>query len=123
MRAFVPVGMMAAPVADGWLFQLCPSGMSSLSYMALLGQSHHADHASHTSHASHAGHADHAQHESADADPACALNPGFVALSDDTAPQLLAVRASRTVLKPQQKVQLPRAPPTANRSRAPPFYS
>jgi len=114
LRAFVPAGMMAAPIADGWLFQLCPSGMSSLSYMALLGHAHHSEHSSSS---------DHAQHEGADADPACALNPGFVALSDNADPQLLVVRASRLAINPHPRVRLPRAPPSANRSRAPPAYS
>ncbi len=111
LRALVPAGMMAAPLADGWLLQICPSGMSMPSYMALLGQSDHSDHSAH------------AQHEGADADPACALSPGFVALSEVAEPQLVAGFAFRALVTRQSKVRLPRAPPTANRSRAPPAYS
>jgi len=117
LRAFVPVGMMAAPLVDGWLLQICPSGMSMPSYMALLGQSHHSDHSKHSKHS------EHAQHEGADADPACALNPGFVAFSESAEPQLVAWFALRVTLIRQPKVRLPRAPPRANRSRAPPVYS
>jgi len=102
LRAFVPVGMMAAPLVDGWLLQICPSGMSM---------------------SKHSKHSEHAQHEGADADPACALNPGFVAFSESAEPQLVAWFALRVTLIRQPKVRLPRAPPRANRSRAPPVYS
>jgi len=82
--------------------------------MALLGQSHPSDHSDHLAHA---------QHEGADADPACALNPGFVAFSESAEPQLMAVRVVRVTATRQPKVHVPRAPLKANRSRAPPAYS
>jgi len=110
LRALVPAGLMAAPVAEGWLFQICPSGMAMPSYMALLGQSHHADHSGH------------AQHEAADSDLVCALGAGFVALNEEPESQLGPARGFRLALSAQPTRRLARAPPSSNRSRAPPSY-
>lgn len=120
LRALMPAGLMAAPITEGWPFQICPSGMSMQSYMALLGESQHSDHASHSDNKKHAAHA---QHEGSDSEPACALNPGFTALVEEVEHKLHFTRACRARLSPQSKVRFPRASPTANRSRAPPVNS
>ena len=82
LRALVPAGFMAAPVAEGWLLQLCPSGMAMSSYMALTGVEARSkqDHSGHAGHSKHANHSDHSAHGDSDLEPACGLNAGFSAV-------------------------------------------
>ena len=134
LRALVPAGFMAAPIAEGWLLQLCPSGMAMSSYMALTGveaqseqdHSRHAGHSKHANHSDHSDHSDHSEHSAhgdSDLEPACGLNAGFsaVLVEPDLAPDL--AESNSLLIPPGATVRLPRAPPAANRSRAPPVFS
>ena len=121
LRALVPVGMMAAPLADGWLFQLCPSGLAMSSYMALLGQEP-ADHNAHHDHKM-SGSGSHAQHAESESDPACGLSAGFLALYFAQEAQLAQADVNETVFSHRPLLLLARGPPRANPTRAPPLNS
>ncbi len=125
LRALVPSGYMAAPLADGWPWQLCPSGMASASFAVLLGD--RVDNSNHDlSELPSAGHAHHAEHSGAhphasdEPDPACGLGAGFAALAQ--APFAAPATPEMVSVVLDLKIQLaqPRAPPRRYNPRAPP---
>ena len=115
LRALVPVGMMAAPLAEGWIFKLCPSGMSMPSYMALLGE--HTSHSAHSSHSSHSK-----EHAQSDADPMCGLSAGFSALGAETELLLASANDTSELFFANYSFYPARAPPRSNHTRAPPAH-
>lgn len=122
LRALVPAGFMAAPLAEGWPLQLCPSGMAMVSYTALLGGSNELDHGAHHSLLdSPDDSSQHHAHAGEEPDPACGLGAGYSAVAvmvpvKSVAPEIV----TRLLFAPVLSAQ-PRAPPAAHRARAPPY--
>ena len=127
LRALIPAGFMAAPVAEGWWLQLCPAGMTMPSYRALTtdtpASAHGTHHPSHTHVSEHGSHSDHASHGEGEPDAACGLGAGFAATAPDldVAP-LNQARPSHRLRLAYRAPQL-RPPLRTNGVRAPPIAS
>ena len=127
LRALIPAGFMAAPVAEGWWLQLCPAGMTVSSYRALtadaLASAHGAHHPSHSYIGEDSSHSNHASHGDGEPDAACGLGAGFAAI----APELDVAPLNQTALihRLRHTYRAPhlRPPVRTNGVRAPPHSS
>ena len=123
LRALVPAGFMAAPVSAGWPWQLCPSGMATSSYRALLGVGAGVQidgHEAHLGHGEESAATDDSGYTTEDSEPACSLGAGFSALEQFDGLEPPDLRLAQQLVARDRYTLLPRAPPRRYHSRAPP---